>query len=71
MAGRAIPAATRQNSEPSWIAYMGFQMLLSPKEPDKPESPRKSEAGMGQLELLREAPDRCIARYRVTVFLPI
>jgi hypothetical protein len=37
MAGRAIQAVTRQNSEPSWIAYLGVQFLLGPKE--KPEVP--------------------------------
>ena len=33
MGGRAIQAVTRQNSEPSWIAYLGVQFLLGPKEP--------------------------------------
>ncbi len=32
MGGRAIQAVTRQNSEPSWIAYLGVQLLLGPKE---------------------------------------
>jgi hypothetical protein len=32
MAGRGIQAVTRQNSEPDWIAYMGVQFLLGPKE---------------------------------------
>jgi hypothetical protein len=32
MGGRAIQAVTRQNSEPSWIAYVGFQFLLGLKE---------------------------------------
>jgi hypothetical protein len=32
MGGRAIQAVTRQNSEPSWIAYLGVQFLLGPKE---------------------------------------
>jgi hypothetical protein len=40
MAGRAIQAVTRQNSEPSWIAYLGVQFLLGPKE--KPEVPGQS-----------------------------
>jgi hypothetical protein len=47
MAGRAIQAVTRQNSEPSWIAYLGLQLLLGPKDTDdgaaggenKPTSP--------------------------------
>jgi len=34
MAGRAMQAVTRQNSEPNWIAYLGVQILLGPKEPD-------------------------------------
>jgi hypothetical protein len=37
MAGRAIQAVTRQNGEPDWIAYLGVQFLLGPKE--KPEVP--------------------------------
>ncbi len=32
MGGRGIQAVTRQNSEPSWIAYAGVQFLLGPKE---------------------------------------
>ena len=32
MGGRGIQAATRQNSEPNWIAYLGVQFLLGPKE---------------------------------------
>jgi hypothetical protein len=32
MGGRAIQAVTRQNSEPNWIAYVGVQVLLGPKE---------------------------------------
>ncbi|MGD0548031.1 MAG: hypothetical protein ABR991_09455 [Terracidiphilus sp.] len=32
MGGRAIQAVTRQNSEPNWIAYVGVQILLGPKE---------------------------------------
>jgi len=35
MGGRAIQAVTRQNSEPNWIAYVGFQFLLGPKEKEK------------------------------------
>jgi hypothetical protein len=37
MGGRAIQAVTRQNSEPSWIAYVGFQLLLGPKEKEAPD----------------------------------
>ncbi|MGA9671755.1 MAG: hypothetical protein WBQ94_21265 [Terracidiphilus sp.] len=36
MGGRAIQAVTRQNSEPNWIAYVGFQLLLGPKEKETP-----------------------------------
>jgi hypothetical protein len=32
MGGRGIQAVTRQNSEPNWIAYLGVQFLLGPKE---------------------------------------
>ena len=32
MGGRAIQAVTRENSEPNWIAYVGVQILLGPKE---------------------------------------
>jgi hypothetical protein len=36
MGGRAIQAVTRQNSEPNWIAYLGVQFLLGPKEQETP-----------------------------------
>jgi hypothetical protein len=36
MGGRAIQAVTRQNSEPSWIAYLGIQFLLGPEEKEAP-----------------------------------
>jgi hypothetical protein len=36
MGGRAIQAVTRQNSEPNWIAYLGVQILLGPKEAEEP-----------------------------------
>jgi hypothetical protein len=36
MGGRALQAVTRQNSEPNWIAYLGFQLLLGPKEKETP-----------------------------------
>jgi len=32
LGGRAIQAVTRQNSEPNWIAYLGLQILLGPRE---------------------------------------
>ena len=36
MGGRGIQAVTRENSEPSWIAYVGLQVLLGPKEKEVP-----------------------------------
>ncbi len=36
MGGRAIQAVTRTNGEPSWIAYIGVQLLLGPKEKEAP-----------------------------------
>jgi hypothetical protein len=36
MGGKAIQAVTRQNSEPNWIAYLGVQFLLGPKEKETP-----------------------------------
>jgi len=36
MGGRAIQAVRRENSEPSWIAYMGVQLLLGPSEKETP-----------------------------------
>jgi hypothetical protein len=36
MGGRAIQAVSRENSEPSWIAYVGLQVLLGPKEKEVP-----------------------------------
>jgi hypothetical protein len=36
MGGRAIQTVTRQNSEPSWIAYLGIQLLLGPEEKETP-----------------------------------
>lgn len=35
MGGRSLQAVTRQNSEPSWIAYAGVQLLLGPSEEDE------------------------------------
>jgi hypothetical protein len=39
MGGRGIQTVSRANSEPDWIAYVGVQLLLGPKEADKPEAP--------------------------------
>jgi len=36
MAGRGLQAATRQNSEPNWIAYVGVQILAGPKQKEVP-----------------------------------
>jgi hypothetical protein len=36
MGGRALQEVTRQNSEPNWIAYIGLQLLLGPKEQEIP-----------------------------------
>jgi hypothetical protein len=36
MGGRALQTVTRQNSEPNWIAYIGVQVLLGPKEKETP-----------------------------------
>ena len=36
MGGRALQAVTRDNGEPSWIAYLGLQFLLGPKEKEVP-----------------------------------
>ncbi|MGA2338830.1 MAG: hypothetical protein ABSF75_02960 [Terracidiphilus sp.] len=36
MGGRAIQAVTRTNGEPSWIAYIGLQLLFGPKEKETP-----------------------------------
>jgi hypothetical protein len=33
--GRGIRAVTRQNSEPSWIAYVGTEILLGSKRPSE------------------------------------
>ena len=36
MGGRGIQAVTTQNGEASWIAYLGVQFLLGPKDKDTP-----------------------------------
>ena len=43
MGGRSIQAVARQNSEPNWIAYLGVQFLLGPKEKDKDAAPDGAE----------------------------
>jgi hypothetical protein len=37
MGGRGIQAVTSKNSEPNWIAYVGVQILLGPKEAAGPD----------------------------------
>jgi hypothetical protein len=32
MGGRGIQAVTRENSEPSWMGYVGVQILFGPQE---------------------------------------
>ena len=41
MGGRAIQAVTPQNGEPNWIAYIGVQFLLGPKDKDAAASGAK------------------------------
>ena len=42
MAGRGIQAVSQRNSEPNWIAYVGVQILLGPKDVEPEErSPRE------------------------------
>ncbi len=36
MGGRSFQKASGENGQPSWIAYVGLQMLLGPKEPETP-----------------------------------
>jgi hypothetical protein len=36
MGGRSLQKITADNSQPSWIAYVGFQVLLGPKEAEAP-----------------------------------
>lgn len=37
MGGRSFQAISATNSQPSWIAYVGLQMLLGPREPLEPQ----------------------------------
>ena len=41
MAGRSFQAITNTNSQPSWIAYVGVQLLLGPSEPVTPQVEQK------------------------------
>ena len=41
MAGRSFQTITDHNSQPSWIAYVGVQLLLGPAEPVTPQVEQK------------------------------
>jgi len=41
MGGRSFQTITASNGQPSWIAYVGFQVLLGPKEPAPPQLEQK------------------------------
>ncbi len=41
MAGRSFQAVAASNSQPSWIAYVGLQVLLGPREPVTPQVEQK------------------------------
>jgi hypothetical protein len=41
MAGRSFQAISVENNQPSWIAYVGLQVLLGPKEPVTPQVEQK------------------------------
>jgi len=41
MGGRSFQKITAENSQPSWIAYVGLQVLLGPKEPVTPQVEQK------------------------------
>jgi hypothetical protein len=41
MGGRSIQATSSNNSQPTWIAYVGLQVLLGPHEPVTPQVQQK------------------------------
>jgi hypothetical protein len=41
MGGRSFQSASGSNNQPSWIAYVGLQVLLGPKEPVTPQVEQK------------------------------
>ena len=41
MGGRSFQTVSAANSQPSWIAYVGLQVLLGPKEPTKVQVEQK------------------------------
>jgi len=41
MAGRSLQSASAINGQPGWIAYVGLQVLLGPKEPVTPQVEQK------------------------------
>jgi hypothetical protein len=42
MGGRSFQSASAASGQPSWIAYVGLQVLLGPKEPVTPQVEQKS-----------------------------
>jgi hypothetical protein len=45
MGGRSFQAVSHANEQPSWIAYVGLQVLLGPKEPVTPQVEQKLPNG--------------------------
>jgi hypothetical protein len=47
MVGRSFQTVSATNTQPSWIAYVGFQTLFGPKEPlnDQVEPKLPNEGG--------------------------
>jgi len=41
MGGRSFQSISPNNSQPSWIAYVGLQLLLGPEEPVSPQVEQK------------------------------
>jgi hypothetical protein len=41
MGGRSFQSTSRTNGQPSWIAYVGLQMILGPKQPPTPQVEQK------------------------------
>jgi hypothetical protein len=41
MGGRSFQTISASDSQPSWIAYVGIQVLLGPKEPATPQVDQK------------------------------
>ena len=51
MAGRSFQAVSKTNDQPSWIAYVGVQLLLGPREPVSAQVEQKlpNESGRGSI----------------------